>query len=160
MRRTNYTTSGSYHGDAQVRECAAARQISAHLVCKKMSDGCLKIIATVHFALYRSGRVRCDVWNEKTGTLSHQGVAGGYGYDKKTSALIGAEIDGHMCYDHCGQLHVLPEGMEAFPHKYIVPEGYHLANWSPQKNGWEQCYRYAGLDFFRHHKGYTVEDVI
>lgn len=158
--KTRYETTGRYHGNKQVRECAAARQISAHIVFKRPSKGCLKIVATVHFAWFKSGMVRCDVWNENTGALSHQGVAGGDGYDKKTAALIGAEIDGRMCYDHCGQLHDFPEGMEAFPANYRVPEGYHLANWSEGKKGYTQCYRYAGLEFFRNHKGYHVEDVI
>ena len=39
-----------------------------------------------------------DVWG--IGEMIHQGKAGGYGYDKFTSALSGAVIDGHTIYNH------------------------------------------------------------
>ena len=159
MTNRNETT-GTYTGDKQVRECAAAKNIAAHLIFKKRNAGRDTIVATVHFSYGKSGRVRCDVWDGQSHTLSHQGVAGGYGYDKKTASMIGAVIDGEMMYDHCGQQLRPPVPLEVFPRNYSVPQGYHLANWNQGKYGYGNCFRYAGLDFFRHHEDYWVEDVI
>lgn len=160
MTNRNETT-GTYTGDKQVRECAAARNIAAHLIFKKRNAGRDTIVATVHFSYGKSGRVRCDVWDGQSHTLSHQGVAGGhsYGYDKKTAALTGAVIDGHLLYDHCHNLK-LPKGSDTFPYDFEAPQGYYLSNRNDKKAGWENCYRHAGLDFFRNHADYWCEDVI
>jgi hypothetical protein len=56
-----------------------------------------ELVAKVN-ALY-TGRVAVEVWQMGKGT-TYTGKAGGYGYDKFTAALSGAEIDGHRLYNH------------------------------------------------------------
>lgn len=64
--------------------------------------------ATVQFLFPRDGggQLRCQVWSipgDGAGLrLTHDKRAGGYGYDKRASALAGAVIDGYSMADHCG----------------------------------------------------------
>lgn len=50
------------------------------------------------------GSCHVDVWSrpgQKHLELTHQGKAGGGGYDRYTAALRGAEVEGIRLYDHC-----------------------------------------------------------
>lgn len=78
----------------QVRETSIGKSISAYVVLR--NDG--RHVATIQAAFLDSGNVMVDVWGPHS--LEHQGKAGGYGYDKFTAALSGAEIDGNVIYDH------------------------------------------------------------
>lgn len=63
-----------------------------------------KHVATVQSWLSPSGASWVDVWSIKSGenhlSLTHQGSAGGYGYDKFTAALAGGVIDGWHMANH------------------------------------------------------------
>lgn len=60
-------------------------------------------VATVRWLYPRdgAGTVRCEVYTPGQG-ITYRGKAGGYGYDKTTAALAGAEIAGHRIANHCG----------------------------------------------------------
>lgn len=78
----------------QVRETSAGKSISAWVILR--NNG--RHVATVQAAFLDSGNVLVDVFGPHS--LDFQGKAGGYGYDKLTSALSGAVIDGITLYNH------------------------------------------------------------
>lgn len=94
--------------------------------------------------------------HESTGYVQH-GSAGGYGYDKKTSALSGMVIDGHALSDHCGRRKKAPPS-GAWPHEAKAPRGWRFANYSQEKGGWTDCYRLEGLRYLQE-LGYTVVEL-
>lgn len=89
----------------QVREQSDA---SAYVVLNKKGEE----VAQVHYRFGSGGGVQCDVWSRAPGdkylSLTHQKKAGGYGYDKKATALAGAVIEGYTMANHCG--HCEPSG--------------------------------------------------
>jgi hypothetical protein len=133
-----------------VRETAAGKSISAYVILK----GSRKV-ATVQASFSNGGRVLVNVWQdgeaaersakarEKAGNpfkpekygspaaFQHDS-AGGYGYDKFTSALAGMVIDGHEMADHSSRLNAPkpPKGCTLFPRDYKAPKGYDLANFT------------------------------
>lgn len=89
----------------QVRE--RNNHITAYVVLTPPPE--FKPMATVHF--YRTPEAtQCDVYDKHK--LVHQSKATGYGYDRATSALAGAGIDGYTMADHCGTVE-LPAMLEA-----------------------------------------------
>ncbi len=79
----------------QVRESAALKSIRIYGIFK---DGERVAEVQVHYS--NSGTVRVDIWQYDGSGLVYQGKAGGYGYDKFTAAIAGAEICGVKIYDH------------------------------------------------------------
>jgi len=91
--------------------------------------------------------------------------AGGFGYDKLTSALSGLMVDGHKLTDHCGTDKQSEKFLkdwhtaEGTERKEIIynrarKAGYSFTNWSSNggycptgKEGWQSCYRHSGLDY-------------
>lgn len=61
-----------------------------------------------------------------------RGHAGGYGYDKKTAALSGLIIDGHVMSDHCRDGLKRPKGRlwQDSDKARLAKRGYRLSNWS------------------------------
>lgn len=104
--------------------------------------------------------------------------AGGYGYDKKTAAGCGAVVDGIPLTDHCSRYGapVPPVAGRYFPHDFVAPKGYTLANWirvdhsrdvsyrNPADlddgfEGYTDCYRDSGLGVLVG-LGYTIHQAI
>lgn len=121
----------------QVRESNAAKSLSAYVIFKKGEH-----IATVQAYYANSGGVSVDVWDKHS--LSHQGKAGGYGYDKFTAALSGAVIDGVKLYDHCGgydeaemaiklKAVKLYQTSEVKAKRFAAKHGLQFANWRDGK---------------------------
>jgi len=131
----------------QVRETTFGKGISAYVILR--NDG--RHVATVQAAFLESGSVMVDVWGPHS--LEHQGKAGGYGYDKFTSALAGAKIDGHTIYDHSNgngsELHTLMERYQrASNHSQIWDaEASKIgARWANYKDGkYTSLYYVSGL---------------
>ena len=71
-------------------------------------------VATVRWLYPRdgAGTLRCEVYEPGKG-ITYRGKAGGYGYDKTTAALAGAEIAGFRIADHCGHAEELHERAKA-----------------------------------------------
>lgn len=143
----------------QVRETSAGRSISAWVILKKG-----KYIATVQ-AHYGNSLVTVDVW-DNSGRI-YAGKAGGYGYDKFTSALSGAVIDGHKIYDHCGQDGKSQKLLKSYHGgksyeaclKLANKIGCHFANWRTEKQNYMSLHYISGLDRLRT-LGYEVIQAI
>jgi hypothetical protein len=94
------------------------------------------------------------------------GSAGGYGYDKLTSAIVSlGVIDGHKLTDPCSTDDKSEKFLEAWHaakdaaakdavKKRANKAGYGFANWSSVggycptgRDGWQSCYRASGLDY-------------
>lgn len=143
-----------------VHDTAAGKSISAWIILDPAGEH----VATVR-AFYgqsvlvnvwnhtREAQRRCAVARGTSEREAHDayhfqyGRAGGWGYDKFAAALSGRIIDGHEMTDHCGGRHPLPEGMKLFPRDYPVPDGYSLANWDREGQGYMDCYRMEGLRY-------------
>lgn len=148
-----------------VSETKAGKSISAYVIMKGRRH-----VATVRVHYGDTGRVLVNVFQDDddaakrtakaTGTVEifQEASANGYGYDKLNAALAGLWIDGHQITDHC-ERQIVPVSQGVFPHDYVAPKGYYLTNWSPEANGWRNCYRVAGLDYLRDH-GYTIVQAI
>lgn len=84
----------------QVREIS---NCSAWIVLDKKG----REVANIQARYGSGGGVQVDVWATKPGekclALVHQKKSSGYGYDKFTASLAGAEIDGYRMADHCGR---------------------------------------------------------
>ncbi len=99
--------------------------------------------------------------------MAQSGYAGGYGYDKATTAMSGFIIDGKTLTDNCGtdktsesllKSYAKAETKEA-KEKVIAKAkklGYHFANWSNSqgycptgRDGYQSCYKESGLDYLR-----------
>lgn len=84
----------------KIRDTAAAKSLAVHVI---MKDGDHVGTVQAHFSMH--GVCTVDVWSRKNETdtylsLTRQGRATGYGYDKFTAALSGAVIDGKVIFDH------------------------------------------------------------
>lgn len=113
-----------------------------------LKDG--SIVGKVLAVFSPSGVVRVEVWQFGYG-LVHQGRAGGYGYDKLTSALRGCVFDGHELTDHCERKEDRPEtGWQGDP-----PTGWHYANYDSEIQDYKNIYKQAGLDYLVSH-GFQV----
>lgn len=137
----------------QVRETKAGKSISAWVIIKGREG----VVAEVHAHYGDSGNVMVDVWDNHQ--IAYQGHAGGYGYDKFTAAISGAEIQGIKITDHCGEQKNKPRGKKYFRANSVPPKGYRFANWNSQDNGWSNCYRISGLDVLEAY-GFTVHRVL
>lgn len=91
--------------------------------------------------------------------------AGGYGYDKLTSALSSLSIDGHKLTDHCATDNKVEKFLKAWHsangaeakeavYNRARKAGYYFTNWSNTggycptgSEGWQSCYRSSGLDY-------------
>jgi hypothetical protein len=137
-----------------VRETKAGKSIGAYVVLR--ADGTEVATVQIHFA--DGGTVTVNIWHEGDNNPTREarekakeygpsiGKARGYGYDKRTAALAGLEIDGHKLTDHCGAQLDRPES-GFFPHDFKAPPGYSLANYTEQ--GYRSCYRESGLDYLK-----------
>lgn len=88
-----------------------------------------------------------------------EGRASGYGYDKRTAALAGLVIDGHVMTDHCSGFGAPkpPKGRQTWPGDATPPKGYTFANYRAHagngddlpdaERGYANCYRRSGLDY-------------
>lgn len=147
----------------QVRETAAGQSISAYIVLNKKGQH----VATVQMH-YGSSAVTVDIWHEASNHCPlQQGRASGYGYDKRTAALSGLVIDGHVMTDHCSREGAprIPKGLKRYPSDFKVKPGYSLANYQSRfitfgfdptlheregfegNDGYESCYRLPGLEY-------------
>ena len=133
-----------------VRDTSAGKALSAWIIL----DPAGLHVATVQAHFGGSGVARVDVY-QKDGSPRQQGRAGGYGYDKLTSALSGMTIDGQALTNHCSREGApkRPEGSATYPDDMLAPLGYHFAN------GRRDCYREAGLDYLKA-LGYRVIQAI
>ena len=130
-----------------VRETAAGKSISAYVITKGARD-----VATVQVHFSNGGRCLVNIWQTDEaakrcaryfvpGKYHIQGyssfsfqyaTAGGYGYDKLTSALSTLYVDGHELTDHCSRKRAPkpPKGRKLFPRDFKAPRGYSLANYT------------------------------
>lgn len=123
----------------QVRETTFGKGISAWVILR--NDG--RHVATVQAAFLDSGNVLVDVWGPHS--LEHQGKAGGYGYDKFTSALAGAKIDGHEIFDHSvGQYKHDEDISPRFPELNSMLARY---NRNPKGKDWQDKAKEIGASF-------------
>lgn len=132
--------------------------VSAYVILKGKNH-----VATVQ-AYHTVSAVQVDVINHGENYGRTGGRAGGYGYDKFTSALGGLVIDGHTMADHCGDCvkHTKANSFEAegrkwFKTSYKPRKGYRFAN-GKRINGeyvYSDCYKDSGLDYLKS-LGYTV----
>jgi hypothetical protein len=169
-----------------VRETNAARSISAYVILKAGRE-----VATVNI-YHGQGRVLVNIWQTASAiercakavdltfpnderkahsTFQFQhATAGGYGYDRVTSALSGLMIDGHKLSDHCERTGAPkpPKGRKTYPRDYKTPRGYTLANWVSSRThpnvpnveeGYTDCYRLSGFEYLTA-LGYTVLQAI
>ena len=109
--------------------------------------------------------------------IAQSGYAGGYGYDKATTAMSGFIIDGKTLTNHCGtdktsesllKSYAKAETKEA-KEKVIAKAkkiGYKFTNWSSLQGycptgqaGYQSCYKESGPDYLRV-LGYRVISVI
>jgi hypothetical protein len=143
----------------QVRETSAGRSIEAFVVLKKGRE-----VAVVQ-VFHGQGTTRVDVFEK---SLTYQGSAGGYGYDRFTAALDGAIIDGIKLYDHCrsdkacaamlAQQPPRREGDQGAVNAYfkrLAKKGMTVTNWSAEADRWTSCFFVSGLDRLTA-MGYTV----
>lgn len=109
-----------------VRETKAGKSISAHIILNKKGDH----VATVQAHFSNGGTCLVNVWHTDA-TEMQSASAGGYGYDKFTSALSGMTIDGHAMSNHSERLDApkVPKGRKLFPRDYKAPKGFDLANY-------------------------------
>lgn len=132
-----------------ITETKAGKSLTVHVIYK--GD---KYIGKVLAHYSDSGA--CTVEAYDGNKLIHQRKACGFGYDKFTSALSGAIIEGHKITNHCEVRLPLPEA-GYFPEGFQAPPGYHLSN--REERGWKSCYKISGLDYLKNF-GYTVIHVL
>jgi hypothetical protein len=159
-----------------VRETKAGKSISAYVILKggkqvgtclvHFSDGgtCLVNLFQSDKAAERSAAAAKNAKRTARDYCFQSASAGGYGYDKFTSALSGMWFDGHELSDHCGKNKKPPKGCTVFPRDAKPPRGYRFANFiSGERNdgqeGFLDCYRMQGFEYLRD-IGYEVIQAI
>lgn len=128
-----------------VRETTAAKALSAYVILKNgrhvatvqvfHGSTCLVNIWQESAAYIRSAKARKEFTDDNAAYHAYgfqRSTAGGYGYDKLTSALSGMIIDGHELTDHCSRRKAPkpPKGNRLFPRDYKPPRGYGLSNYT------------------------------
>ena len=146
----------------QVRETVAGKSISAWVILKKGKE-----VAAVQ-AHYSNSRVLINIWDKASGYDMQVGSAGGYGYDKFTSALSGLTIGGITLNDHCGTDKRTTRLLKAYHNGTITLEqaekraakiGARFANWQTDKGQWMSLFLEPGLDKLKC-LGFTVIQAI
>lgn len=109
-----------------ISDTAAGKSISAYVILNPKG----KHVATVRAHFSNSGVCLVNV-HDFNGEFQHA-KAGGYGYDKFSSALSGMTVDGHTMSDHSSTSGAPkpPKGRKTFPRDYKPRKGYSLANWA------------------------------
>ena len=135
-----------------IRDKKAAKDLSVFVIIKDN-----KLVAKVLFHYSDSGTVICNVFDNNG--LSHVGKAGGGGYDKTTSSIAGAVIEGITIYDHCEKAEITKE-IEDLSYeeakKVIDNLGMSISNYNGVKF---DVYFKSGLDRLRDF-GYKVYHVL
>lgn len=167
-----------------IEESKAGRAVGVVVILNKKGEFVAKVLSlrtphgAVHVNVWQTNAAaeRCAVAYEKaTGATlprdeygrtkfhnTQQRSAGGYGYDKFTSALSGMWIDGHPMTNHCERdgAPKYPRGRKSYPSDAKPKPGYSFANYasgpcpsSPYRDlpegesGWIDCYRREGLAY-------------
>ncbi len=130
-----------------VRETKAGKSIRALVILNKKGQHVATLQAS--FSDNPAGSVcLVNVWHTGPDHIEMQHArAGGYGYDKFSSALAGMTIDGHAMTDHCGARLKYPKGLDHFPRDFKAPKGYRVANYRKDADGYSDCYRLPGLEY-------------
>ena len=112
----------------RVLETNEAKSMRAYVVLNHKGEQVAKVLAhygrRVHFVnVFSYGHDAREMQSAR---------AGGYGYDKFTSALSGMMIDGHKMTDHCSTdgAPKPPRGSTLYPDGSKPKKGYMFTNWT------------------------------
>lgn len=157
----------------KVRDTKAGQAISCYAVVDKKGN----LVSKVHVYYSESGSVTVNAMNmnPEYGPSFQESKAGGFGYDKFTSALSGMTIAGHYISDHCEMSLYHKRGY--FLKSDKLKKGYSLANYGlfdPETgkevskivkdcpsaiSGFKNAFRESGLDILKYY-GFNVIQVL